>query len=140
MAMVIPLGHSDSIIKLPESAHSQFQLSKDGAYDFLVFASMKRDSTIWIGNKEIADPESPALCDELLGQFRGKAKRIKSMKVTFLKKSYFKYAGFIGKSKKLFLKIDSHAKWGKVVSLLRTVREAGVRDACFLTEEPFDPR
>jgi biopolymer transport protein ExbD len=141
LIVVTPSINRSQRIFIPESYHSQFQFVNDGTKgNFLVIVYIARSSEIWISDERIENPDSPTLADELSRQFLNKKNWIKNLKVSFSTKKYFQYAGFIGNSEKLFLYIDLNAKWGKVVDLLRAAQAAGVRDACFLTEEAYDPR
>lgn len=142
ITVCIPSLGGHTRINIPESAYSKFQFINDGyaGGDFLVIAYMARSSEIWISDELIENPDSPTLADELSRQFLNKKNWIKNLKVSFSTKKYFQHAGFIGNSEKLFLYIDLDAKWGKVVDLLRAAQAAGVRDACFMTEEAYDPR
>jgi biopolymer transport protein ExbD len=140
LLIVTPIITHSSRIVIPESYHSQFQFVQDGTVgNFLVIVYMSRSSEIGISDKMIDNPNLPTLVDELSRQFLQKMNWIKKLKVSFSTKKYFQYAGFIGNNKKLFLRIDCSTPWGKVIALLRAAQAVGICDACFLTEEAYDP-
>jgi len=128
-----------SRIALPESAHTQFQFMDDRTSgNFLVTVYMRKDSTIRINDVSIDNPDSPALPGELSSLFRDKAAWRKQMRVPFLQKSHYFNMGYVENSHKLFLNADMMVPWGKVISLLKAARKAGVRNVCFLTEERLE--
>lgn len=141
LLIVTPIITHSSRIVIPESHHSQFQYVNDGtARNFLVIVYMSHSSEIWISDKWINTPDSPSLADKLSRQFLNKTNWIKKLKVSFTQKNYFQIAGYFNGNKKLFLYIDCSTLWGKVIDLLRVAQAAGVRNACFLTEDRYDPR
>jgi len=125
---------------LPESAHPQFQFMDDRTSgNFLVTVYMKKDSKVWISDVPIVDPDSPALAAELSCQFQVKKKWVEQLRVPYLQKRHFQNMGYFRNKDKLFLYADGDATWGKVISLLKAARAAGVHDVCFLTEERLKP-
>ncbi|MCX6557105.1 MAG: hypothetical protein NTW95_06695 [Candidatus Aminicenantes bacterium] len=84
LTLVIPLGHGDSILFIPESHHSQFQFVRDvTAIDSLVIVYMSSSSEIWISSERIDNPDLLTLSDELSRQFLKKKDWIKKLKVSF---------------------------------------------------------